>query len=124
MEILDPTQTPTQGHAQLPGLPESRQQWPNEALLAYRRALAELAVSAPLAIALELSLEIAEEGLGRAKRVDLDRVIDHEIDRNLRVDLLRVAAKFLDRVAHRREIAQSGLSVATSRISTDLRSRS
>ena len=40
--------------------------------------------------------------------IDLDRVIDHELDRLQRVDLARIAAEPHDAVAHRREIDDGG----------------
>ena len=57
-----------------------------------------------LAVALELELDVADERAARAEDVDLHRVVDHELDRNQRVDLLRVAAEVGHRVAHRGEV--------------------
>ena len=57
-----------------------------------------------LAVALELELDVAREGAARAEDVDLHRVVDHELDRDQRVDLLRVAAEVGHRVPHRREV--------------------
>ena len=41
---------------------------------------------------------------GVAERVDLNRVVDHQVDRDERVDLRRVGAELVDRVAHRRQV--------------------
>src|SRR5579871_5924919 len=53
-----------------------------------------------LAIALELDLDIFPERVARAKIVDHDRVIDHEIDFGERIDLLHFAAELLHGIAH------------------------
>ena len=57
-----------------------------------------------LAVALELELDVPREGAVRAEDVDLDGVVDHELDGNQRVDLLRVAAEVGHRVPHRGEV--------------------
>ena len=57
-----------------------------------------------LAVALELELDVADERAARAEDVDLHRVVDHELDGNQRVDLLRAAAQVRHRVAHRGEV--------------------
>ena len=57
-----------------------------------------------LAVALELELDVADERAARAEDVDLDGVVDHELDRDQRVDLLRLAAEVGHRVAHRGEV--------------------
>ena len=57
-----------------------------------------------LAVALELELDVAREGRRRAEDVHLHRVVDHELDRDQRVDLLGVAAEVGHRVSHRGEI--------------------
>ena len=46
----------------------------------------------------------SDERGARAEDVDLDRVVDHELDRNQRVDLLRLAAQVGHGVAHRGEV--------------------
>ena len=46
--------------------------------------------------------------VGGAERVDLHRVVDDELDGLQRVDLLRVAAEPLHRVAHRGEVDHGG----------------
>ena len=53
-----------------------------------------------LAVALVLELGVALEGEPLGERVDLDRVVDHELGRLERVDPRRVAAQLLHRVAH------------------------
>ncbi len=56
------------------------------------------------AIALELEVEIAAEGVGAPGEIDLDRVVDDEIDGNERFDELGVLAHARDRAAHGGEI--------------------
>ena len=46
-----------------------------------------------LAVALELELDVQLQRVGRAEVIDLHRVVDHQIDRDQRVDLLRIAAQ-------------------------------
>ena len=46
-----------------------------------------------LAIALEFLLHVVEEGGGGAVIVDLHGVVDDQIDRNQRIDFLRIAAR-------------------------------
>jgi len=53
---------------------------------------------------LELEVDVLVEGVVVAEKVDADRVIDDEVDRRQRIDLLRVAAEFFQRVAHRGQI--------------------
>ena len=57
-----------------------------------------------LAVAFELALGVDREGALVAEGVDLDRVVDHQVDVDQRVDLLRVAADLGHRVAHRRQV--------------------
>ena len=64
-----------------------------------------------LPVALELELGVALEGEPLGEHVDLDRVVDHELDRHQRVDLGGVAAEVLHRVAHRREVDDRGTPV-------------
>ena len=61
-----------------------------------------------LGIALIFERDIVAERLGRAEFVDHHAMVDDEVDRDLRVDLLRVAAKRLHRVAHRGEVDHRG----------------
>ena len=44
------------------------------------------------------------ERVGRAETIDLHRMIDHQIDGNERIDLLRIAAQPLHRAPHGRQI--------------------
>ena len=57
-----------------------------------------------LAIALELDLGVALERDHVAEHVDLDRVVDHEIDRHQRIDPLGIAAEAPHGVAHRGQV--------------------
>ena len=61
-----------------------------------------------LDVALIFERDILLERLGRAELVDHDAVIDDEVDRDERVDLLRIAAELRHRVAHRGEIDDRG----------------
>ena len=57
-----------------------------------------------LAVAVELELRVVLERPPGAERVDLDRVVDHELGRHERVDLGRVTVHLRHRVAHRGEV--------------------
>ena len=57
-----------------------------------------------LLVALVFELDVAGEGDRRAEFVDDDGMVDDEVDRHQRVDLLRVAAERGHGVAHRREV--------------------
>ena len=61
-----------------------------------------------LLVALELALGVEAEGVARAERVDLHRVVDHELGRRQRVDLRGIAPHLCDRVAHRRQVDDRG----------------
>ena len=61
-----------------------------------------------LAVALEVVLGVDREGALVAEGVDLDRVVDHQVDVDQRVDRRRVAADLLHRVAHRRQVDDGG----------------
>jgi len=61
-----------------------------------------------LDVALELALGVAGERVAGAEDVDLDRVVDDQLGGHERVDLLRIATEFGDRVAHRREVDDPG----------------
>ncbi len=61
-----------------------------------------------LAVALVFEGDVVGEGLRGAELVDDHRVVDDEIDRHQRVDLLRVTAERHHGVAHRREIHHGG----------------
>jgi hypothetical protein len=56
------------------------------------RALAPAQEGVALAVAFELPLGVHAKGLARAERVDLHRVVDHQLGRHERVDLGGVAA--------------------------------
>ena len=57
-----------------------------------------------LRIAGIFELDVLFERLGVAEFVDHDRMVDHQVDRNLRVDLGGITTKLCDRIAHRGEI--------------------
>ena len=61
-------------------------------------APAEEAVA--LAVALVLALDVLRERVLGPEGVDLDRVVDHEVDRHVRVDVAGVAAHQSVRIAH------------------------
>jgi hypothetical protein len=61
-----------------------------------------------LLIPLELDRDVPPECFGRGERVDLDRVVDHQVDRLERVDPLRIPAELRDRVAHGGEVDDDG----------------
>ena len=64
------------------------------------RALAPAQEGVALAVAGELELGVARDREPRREVVHLHRVVDHELDRDQRIDLLRVAAEFGHRGAH------------------------
>ena len=68
------------------------------------RLLAPFQEFVALLVALIFELDIAGEGHRRAEFVDDDRMVDDEVDRHQRVDLLRIAAERGHGVAHRGEI--------------------
>ena len=72
------------------------------------RLLAPAQERVTLAVALELELGIAEDRPRRRVLVDLDRVVDHELDGQLRVDQRRIAAEVGHRVAHRGQVDDGG----------------
>ena len=57
-----------------------------------------------LGVALELEGGVHLEGVAATVDVGDDRVVDHEVDRDERVDLLGAPAEGLDGVAHRGEV--------------------
>ena len=69
-----------------------------------KRLLAPAKKLVALAVPLELDGNVLGERVGRAKLVDLHRVVDHQIDRHQRVDLLGIAAEPFHRAAHRRQV--------------------
>ena len=68
------------------------------------RALAPAQERVALAVALELELDVLREREPRPELVHLHGVVDHELGRDHRIDLPRVAAHVVHRVAHRREV--------------------
>jgi hypothetical protein len=71
---------------------------------AVERALRPAQQHVPLAVALELFLDIQEEGVLRAEVVHLHGVVDHKVGGHDGVDTLGVFAALLHRVAHRHEV--------------------
>ena len=61
-----------------------------------------------LAVARELELGVALERQPLGEHVDLDRVVDHQLDRHERVDPRRIAAQVVHGVAHRGEVDDRG----------------
>jgi len=61
-----------------------------------------------LGVALVLALDVDRERARVAERVDLHRVVDDQVDRRERVDLVGIAAEFEHRLAHRGEIDHRG----------------
>ncbi len=61
-----------------------------------------------LDVALEFDFRIFLERIGGAEIIDLHRVVDHQIDRCQRIDLLGIAAQPLHRLAHGRQIDHGG----------------
>ena len=59
-----------------------------------------------LAVALELERHVLLQGLRRAVVIDLHRVIDHQIDRNQRLDSPRIDAPRHRHLAHGRQVAE------------------
>ena len=68
------------------------------------RARSPLQEFVALLILLVLFLDVLLERVLVAEEVHRNRMVDDEIDRHQRIDLLRIAAEMLHRVAHRREI--------------------
>ena len=61
-----------------------------------------------LAVALIFDIDILFQGARRAEVIDDHRMVDDEIDRGQRIDLLRIAAERDKCVAHRGEIDHGG----------------
>ena len=57
-----------------------------------------------LLVAIELQFRVGREGVGGAERIDLHRMIDHQIDRLQRTDLVGIASELFDRIAHHGQI--------------------
>ncbi len=68
------------------------------------RLLAPAQEGVALAVALVVAVGVDVEGAGVAEGVDLDGVVDHEVDRHERVDLRRIGAELVHRVAHRGKV--------------------
>jgi hypothetical protein len=68
------------------------------------RALAPAEEGVALAVALVVALDVHVDGAAGRELVHLHRVVDHELGRDQRVHLGRVAAAVAHRVAHRREV--------------------
>ncbi len=58
----------------------------------------------PLAVTFEFQFLVFRRRVSGAEHIDLDRVVDHQIDRHQRVHLRRIAAKPDDAVAHGGEV--------------------
>ena len=72
------------------------------------RALAPAQELVALVVALVLDLDVALERLGRAEDVGDHGVVDHHLGRRQRVDLRRVPAELLHRLAHRGQVDDAG----------------
>ena len=72
------------------------------------RLAAPLEELVALAVALIFELDILPERLGVAELVDHYAVVDDQVDRNERIDFLRVAAELRHRVAHRGKVNDGG----------------
>ena len=70
--------------------------------------LAPLEELVALAVALELALGVELQRRGRAKGINLHRVVNDEVGRHQRVDLLRVSPYLPHRASHRREVDDRG----------------
>ena len=68
------------------------------------RLLAPLEKAIALEVLFVFALDVFLQRVGRAEIIDDHRMVDHQIDRHQRVDLVGIAAKRLHRVAHRRQI--------------------
>ena len=68
------------------------------------RLAAPLEELVALAVALIFELDVLPERLRSAELVDHHAVVDDEVHRDQRIDLLRVAAELPHRVAHRGEV--------------------
>ena len=72
------------------------------------RGLAPAQERIPLAVTLDLELDVAGEREPRGELVDLHRMVDHELGRDQRIDPSGVAAELRDRIAHRGEVDHRG----------------
>jgi hypothetical protein len=71
-------------------------------------ALAPAQELVALLVALVLEVDVALEGVGAPEHVDDHGVVDDQLGRSERVDLLRVAAELGDGLAHRGEVDHAG----------------
>ena len=72
------------------------------------RLLAPAQEGVALLVALVVAVGVDVEGARVAEGVDLDRVVDHQVDRDERVDARGVAAQVVHRVAHRGQVDDRG----------------
>ena len=68
------------------------------------RALPPTQEQVALLVAFEFELRVGRERRSAAERIDLHRMIDHEIDRLQRTDFRRITAEPFDRIAHHCEV--------------------
>jgi hypothetical protein len=57
-----------------------------------------------LLVAIEFEFRVGCECAGCAEQIDLHRVIDHQVNRLQRTDLVGIAAELFDRIAHHRQV--------------------
>ncbi len=67
-------------------------------------ALAPLQEGVALEVALVFAVDVHLEGARVAELVDHHRMVDHQVDRVERIDLLRITSQRLDAVTHRRKV--------------------
>jgi len=77
-------------------------------LEAAERLLAPAQEEVALVVPFELELHVPSERNAGREGVDLDGVIDHELDRDQRIDLRGIAAEIRHRVPHRGEVDDGG----------------
>src|SRR5699024_10924382 len=61
-----------------------------------------------LTVALVFDVHVQFDGVGGAEAVDLHRVVDDQLGRSQRVDLVRAATEFDDLLTHRGEVDDAG----------------
>ena len=71
-------------------------------------ALAPAQEGVALAVALVVAVDVGRDRHPRGEGVDLHRVVDHQLGRDVRVDLRRVAAEVGHRAAHRGDVDDRG----------------
>ncbi len=62
----------------------------------------------PLLVAVELDLAVARQGIGTSKHIDLDRVVDHKLRGNDRIDPGRIPTQLAQGVTHGRQVHHAG----------------